>query len=117
MSVDRCFTIVGDSNIKWNMTPTNCRDRPLMSGAQVLQCGHIGMLSTSFGAVRAESTICIVAVVTELLLATGECGTIFSTIDPILATFAQKLNDFCSSRQGLKVNLTLFSISRSAISL
>jgi hypothetical protein len=31
----RVFTLIGDSNVRNHMNPTNVRDRPLMSGAQV----------------------------------------------------------------------------------
>ena len=61
------FSIIGDSNIKRHMTPMNCRDRPMMSSAQIIQCGHLGMLSTSIGAIRAESSICLVSCITNFL--------------------------------------------------
>ena len=96
--MSRLIFVVGDSNVRRNMTGLNIASRDAMKTAQMIDCTNMASLDAALSAVRAESTICIVAVVTELLLATGECGTIFSTIDPILATFAQKLNDFCSSR-------------------
>ena len=98
MSVDRCFTIVGDSNIKWNMTPTNCRDRPLMSGAQVIQCGHIGMLSTSFGAVRAESTICVVSCITNFLSSSSGSDSAAHRVEPVLLEVLEKLTEFSTLR-------------------
>ena len=98
MSVDRCFTIVGHSNIKWNMTPMNCRDRPLMSGAQVIQCGHIGMLSTSFGAVRAESTICVVSCITNFLSSSSGSDSAAHRVEPVLLEVLEKLTEFSTLR-------------------
>ena len=36
MAQSRCVSIIGDSNIKRHMSTNNCRDRPLMSGAQIV---------------------------------------------------------------------------------
>ena len=101
--MSRLISVVGDNNVKRNMTTLNMASRDAMKTAQLIDCLSMASLDESLSSVRAESNVCIVAVITELLLATGECATIFSTIDPILTTFAQKLNDFCSRRQSLKV--------------
>ena len=59
MAQSRCVTIVGDSNVRNHMNQNNMRDRPLMSGAQVLQCGRLSLLSASLKSVRAESNVCV----------------------------------------------------------
>jgi len=46
MSSNRCFTLVGDSNIRRNINSINCRDRPLMKAAQVVVCKKMSLLLT-----------------------------------------------------------------------
>ena len=98
------ITVVGDDNVRRNMTGLNIASREAMKNSQVIDCAVLASFDTALGSVRAESTVCIVASISEFLVAAGDCGTIFSTIDPILATFAQKLHDFCARRPSLKVN-------------
>ena len=53
------FTVIGDSNIKRHLNPMNCRDRPLMTGAQSLSCGRLEVLAESLKQVRKESNVVI----------------------------------------------------------
>ena len=98
------ISVVGDDNVRWNMTGLNLASRESMKNAQVIDCSALASLDAALESVRKESSVCIVASITEFLVAAGDCGTIFSTIDPILATFAQKLHDFCGRRQTLYVS-------------
>ena len=98
------ISVVGDNNIRRNMTGLNLASHEAMKNSQVIDCSILASLDTALESVPSESTVCIVASITEFLVAAGDCGTIFFTIDPILATFAQKLHDFCGRRQTLKVN-------------
>ena len=61
------FTLIGDSNVKTHMNPMNCRDRPLMSGAQVLTCGRLEVLAESLKQIRQESNVCLFSCVTNFL--------------------------------------------------
>ena len=38
------FSVIGDSNVRRNMTPFNVRDRPGLSDAQVLSCSRLEVL-------------------------------------------------------------------------
>ena len=99
------FTIIGDSNVRRNMTSLNVASRTSMKTAQVLDCANLASLDSCFQEVKAETEVLIVAAVTEFLLSGGNCGTILSTIDPVLATFASKIINFCAFRPHLKVEV------------
>ena len=104
VKMSRMISVVGDDNVRRNMTGLNLASREAMKSSQVIDCSNLASLDAALDSVRSDSTVCIVACITEFLVASGDCGTIFSTIDPILATFTQKLHDFCSRRQTTRVN-------------
>ena len=103
MSTDPLFTIVGDTNVTRNMTGLNIASRPSMKSAQVIECLSQANFETALTDVRAESSVLIIACLTDFLLASGDCGTIFSSVDPVLATLVTKLSNFCAYRPNLKV--------------
>ena len=85
MSISRCFSIVGDSNIKRHMNPTNCRDRPLMSGCQVLPCGKLSLLSECLRSIRAETNVCLLACVSNFLADSEDTGgSVGFRVEPVL---------------------------------
>ena len=85
MSVARCFSILGDSNVQRHMNPTNCRDRPLMSSCQVVPCGRLSLLAESLRSVKAETTVCILACVTNFLTASEDAGgSVGFRVEPVL---------------------------------
>ena len=103
--MSRLVSVVGDSNVRRNFTSLNIASRESMKNTEVLDCSTLNSLDAALGDVRSESSQCIVACITEFLMLAGECGTILSSIDPVLASFAQKLSKFCSSRPKLQVCL------------
>lgn len=103
MSASRLFTLIGDLNIKRNMTGLNIASREVMKSAQVLECVSMATLDDALNDVRNESTVLIIAAFTEFLLSGGDCGTVASSIDSILAQLATKIIGFCSFRPNLKV--------------
>ena len=103
MSICRAFTIIGDQNVRRNMTALNIASRDVMKSAQVIDCMSLSDLDAALGEVKAETEVLIVATITEFLLSGGDCGTIYSSIDPILGTFTSKMVVFCAYRPALKV--------------
>ena len=69
MASNRFFSILGNSNIKRHLTPMNCRNRPLMSGAQNIPCGCLDLLSAALKSVRESSNVCILSCVTNFITA------------------------------------------------
>ena len=97
MSQLRSFTIVGDSNIKRNVTKTNTRACPQLSGAQVLSCQKIELLDEVLGRVRKESTICILSCITNFLTSSEEDSMVSKRIEPVLDEFLTIVTAACSS--------------------
>ena len=110
MSVSRLFTVIGDLNIKRNMTGLNVASREAMKSAQVIDCVSMATLDDALNNVRKESTVLVIAAFTEFILSGGDCGTIASSIDPILAELSTKIKGFCSFRPDLKVRFMSFII-------
>ena len=91
--MSRIFSIVGDSNIQRHMNPTNCRDRPLMSGSEVIPCGKLSILAEALKSVREESTICVVSCVSNFLTGSKSAGsTVSPRFEPVLSDFCKALN-------------------------
>ena len=47
------------------------------------------------------------AVENVVIIGGGDCGTIFSSIDPVLSAVATKMSGFCAFRPTLQVNLII----------
>ena len=102
--MSRMFSIIGDGNVRRNMTGLNVASRECMKSAQVIDYVAPGSLDDAFKEIRPESTVCIFAALTDLLLTGGDSGTIFAAIDPILDSFRSKAFSLCTSRPNLEVN-------------
>ena len=108
MSLSRIFTIIGDQNIRRNMTGLNMASREVMQRAQVLDCVSMSTFDSALQSVRPESNVLIIATITEFIMCQGDCGTIYSSIDPVLATFVAAVKGYCAFRPDIQV-LKLFS--------
>ena len=100
MSLARVFSIVGDSNVKRHMNPMSCRDRPMMSGAQIIQCGRAALLQASLRSVRIESDVCVVACVTNFITSLSASGasSISLRVEPVLTDFLEKVSEASQTR-------------------
>ena len=103
MSSHRLFSVIGDANVRRNMTTLNVASRASMKSAQVIDCVQMSTLDSALLEVRAESEVLILASITEFLLGNGNTGTLASTVDPVLTSFAAAIHRFCASRQTLQV--------------
>ena len=84
-----------------------------MKSAQIVDFNGDSSFEAALASVRPESSVCIVSAITDLLLSNGDCGTISASIDPILATFAAQIDQFCHSRPTLQVQCVLVTASSS----
>ena len=105
MSISRLFTIIGDGNVRRNMTGLNVASRETMKNAQIIDYLGVGSINVALQEVRPESQVCIVAAITDLLVSGGDCGTIFASIDPPLTSFRDRIVAFCTARPLLQVRL------------
>ena len=96
------FCLIGDSNVKRNMTPTCCRD-PLMKSAQVIQCGRHEVFLQSLKNVKRDVTVCVVSCLSNFIVATEDTSDsvshrIDSTLDDVFAKIAQECVDNAGRR-------------------
>ena len=99
MSTTRKFSILGDSNVKRHLNPVNCRDRPLMSGCQLLPCGKVSLLAETLRAVREESNVVVVSCLTNFLTQSEDAGSVTFRVDPVLREVHQIICDFATGRE------------------
>lgn len=100
MSVVRCVSIIGDSNIKRHMNGTNTRDRPTMLEAQVIQCGRLATFQTCLKSMRVESNVCVLSCLTNFLtsIPAPTSPSLVHAIEPIFQDFLTKLRETAESR-------------------
>ena len=131
MSAQLLFSLIGDSNLKRNMNPTNCVDRPQMTAAQVILCSRFEVFAQSLRNIRQESNVVVLACVSNFLtLSEDTSSTLSHRVDPILDEFFSLVSEDCQThpdrkylvcppmyrrsplwyRDGLPVILTRFSL-------
>ena len=100
MSLLRCVSIIGDSNIQRHMNSTNSRDRPVMLNAQIIKCGRMSTFQTCLKAVRAESNVCVLSCVTNFLTsgAVASSSSMTHVVEPIFQDFLTKLTEIAAAR-------------------
>jgi len=78
------------------MNPTNCRDRPLMSSAQVIPCTKLAIFRQSLLSVKKDCNVCIVACVTNFLTDTTDpSSSVTQRVDGVLQDFFVALAEAC----------------------
>ena len=103
MSSDPLFSIIGDANVRRNMTGLNIASRDVMKSAQVIDCIHPSTFNTALQEVKPEASVLIVATMTEFIISNGFSGTVLSSIDPVLASFITQICGYCAFRPNLQV--------------
>ena len=94
MSQARVFSVLGDNNVIRNMTPFNCRDRPLMKNAQCIPCNRLDVLAESIRQIRADSNVVLMSCITNFLTGYGSAneGSVSQRIEHILTQFQFLIN-------------------------
>ena len=105
MSQLRCFSLVGDSNIRRGLsTSSNTSGRPLWSSAQFVPCGRLSTLTASLKSVRPDADACVVACITNFITGRPDSsGSISSRVDIVISGFIEKVVTFCRSRSSVSV--------------
>ena len=106
MSQQRCFSVIGDSNVRRNMTSLNRCASPLMEGCQVISCKKVSNLADSLRSIRSSSDTCIVSCITNFLTdvsARSSSHRIESRIEPVLEEFRTALSEYCQSNPDMLV--------------
>ena len=99
MSQQRCFSIVGDSNVSQNMTALNRRASPLMEECQVISCRKLSSFADCLRSMRSSSNCCIVACLTNFFtdVSTRGRSDTASRIEPILKEIRAILSDYVTA--------------------
>ena len=105
MSVTNLYSIVGDSNIRRNMTAMNIASRQTMATCQVLDCPSLNNLEGVLASIRDTSSVCIVSAISELLVDCEDRGTVQASVENVMSSLAGKLGIVCKARPGLSVML------------
>ena len=92
------FSLVGDSNLRRHVSPLSCREVH-MSGAQISTCGRIEALAEVLRGTRSESTVVVVACITNFLTSSEEISTsVGLRVGPVLSSFREVILDFCQEQ-------------------
>ena len=97
------FTLIGDANVRRNMTTMNAASRECMASAKVVDCKELSSLAQCLRDISSDTTVCLIQSVTAFLVSTPFSGTVFGSIDPILTDFAQQIREFCTARPSVQV--------------
>ena len=101
----RCYALIGDSNVKRNMTLSSLKCRAAMPTARVVLCGRMATLSTSLMSLPQEIDACVVACLTNLLTSTSgsQSTSVAHRVDPVFQTFFEKILAFAVDRPETQV--------------
>ena len=105
MSSVKRFSIIGDANVRRNMTGLNVASREVMKAAQVIDYVGLTPFASALQEIRSESSVIIIAAITDLLLSGGDCGTIASSIDPVLDSFFATISCYCVAHPSQQVRI------------
>ena len=99
----RCFSLIGDSNVKRNVSKTNIRACPQLSGCQILQCQNLALFDEAVSSIRKESNVCIVSCVTNFLTSSDEDSMVSKRVEPVIEQLLGVLSQFCVSNPATSV--------------
>ena len=95
MSQALCFSLLGDSNVHRNVNKTSVRANPLVKSSQMIPCGHLAVFSEALLKVRPESSVCVIACLTNFLTNADGNATATGRVEPVLQTVLATLLEHC----------------------
>ena len=97
------FSLVGDSNVRRNLTSSVTTDRPTMANAQLIPSGRLSSFASALESVRLEADACVISCVSNFLLTSSSGSGLTSRVDKVLTDFFAKIRTFCLARPHLSV--------------
>ena len=85
------FALIGDSNVKRNVTQFNCRSCPDLGKAQVILCNRLELFQESLGKLENKVNVCILACITNFLTSSEEDDNVSKRIEPVLSSFISSI--------------------------
>ena len=104
-------SIIGDANVRRNMTGLNVASREAMKNAQVIDFPGLTPVDQPLAEVRSESNVCIFAALTDPIVANGDCGTVFASVDPVLSSIHQSISAYCLAHPDVQVRVVSLRLS------
>ena len=95
------YCLVGDSNVKRNMTPTSCRDH-LMSAAQVVLCTRFELLDQSLRSVKKDVDVCILSCLSNFVSSTEATDSIAHRVGPLFDDVFARVAQDCDANLARK---------------
>ena len=88
------FSLIGDANVRQNVTKNSCRASPSLQTCQVLFCANLETFAPSLGKVRPESTICLISCLSSFL-SVAEGTSVARRVEPIFQEVFAGLMEAC----------------------
>jgi hypothetical protein len=106
MSVARCFSLLGDSNVRRNVNKNSCRANTSLKDAQILQCGSFEIFSETLAKVRPESDSVIISCITNFLTSAeaeaDASSSVGQRVEPVLQDVYEVLVQVCQANPARK---------------
>jgi hypothetical protein len=85
------------------MNPTNVRDRPLMSAAQVIFCTKLAIFVQSLRSIKVEATVCILSCITNFLVDSSDSSSSASIrVGQAMDDFFDRFVEYCLANPSRK---------------
>ena len=97
------YTIIGDANVRRNMTGLNVASRESMKSAQIIDFLGLTPIDQALAEIRPESSFCIISALTDPVVANGDCGTVFASVDPVLNSLHAAIAAYCTAHPQIQV--------------
>ena len=103
MPLPTLYAVVGDGNVRRNMTTLNNASRAAMASARVIDCQSFASFPQVLRELPNEVNGCIIQSVSCFLASAEDSGAVVSTVDPVLTDFAAQVRELCGRRPALAV--------------
>ena len=95
MSELRCFTLLGDSNVRRNVNKNTIRGNVFLKNAQILSCGSLAIFPETLKTIRAESDSCILSCLSNFLSSAEGPDSVCQRVDPVLQDIRDAVIEAC----------------------
>ena len=95
MSQGRCFSLLGDSNVKRNVSRMSRKACPALKDAEIIPCGSLDILAGSLSKVKSGCTVCIVSCLTNSISSCVGPSSISLRVGPVLDEIQKILFSAC----------------------
>ena len=98
-------SLVGDSNVRRNLTSSTTRGRQPMSGAQFIPCGRLSTLSSALADVREDSDSVIVSCVSNFITGSivSPSSSVSARVETLLTNFFERITSFAAARPQIRI--------------